>query len=98
MRTTDNRKNSLWKLLLALLLAFLMTTGSGSSRFSLAARAAEDTAAEDETEIVEEKCAELELPLYKVERANHSLETEDPMEDLSNLQWIMEKVKEFIKG
>ena len=49
-----------------------------------------------ETEIVEEKCAELELPLYKVERANHSLETDDPMEDLSNLQWIMEKVKDFL--
>ena len=47
------------------------------------------------TDIAGEKCAELELPLYKIEKANHSLETDDPIEDLSNLKWIMEKVEAF---
>ena len=49
------------------------------------------------TGIAEEKCAELELPLYKVERANHSLETDDPMADVANLEWIMEKVRSFLR-
>ena len=48
-----------------------------------------------DSDIAREKCAELELPLYKIERANHSLETDDPIEDLSNLKRIMEKVEVF---
>ena len=65
------------------------------SKFSAYGHIIVSSVERNDTEIAEEKCAELELPLYKVERANHSLETADPMEDLSNLKWIMEKVKDF---
>jgi phosphoglycolate phosphatase len=48
-----------------------------------------------ETAVAEDKCKELKLPLYKVEKANHSLETEDPIRDLANLSDVMAKVSAF---
>lgn len=47
------------------------------------------------TVIAEEKCKELNLKLYTVDKANHSLETDSPLEDISNLQKIMKEIELF---
>ena len=47
-----------------------------------------------DTAIVDEKCAELGLELYKYENANHSIETGDLIKDIDNIRNIMEKVAE----
>ncbi|MBP3199502.1 MAG: hypothetical protein J6N21_21230, partial [Butyrivibrio sp.] len=48
------------------------------------------------TDVAMSKCKELELELYKVDKANHSLETKSAIEDIRNLKGIMQKVKQFI--
>ncbi len=48
------------------------------------------------TDVASAKCDELELELYKVDKANHSLETNDVAEDIRNLKGIMKRVKHFI--
>ena len=48
------------------------------------------------TDVAESKCGEFELDLYKVENANHSLETESPLIDIKNIQDVMDKVNEYI--
>lgn len=49
------------------------------------------------TDVAEAKCNELGLELYKVEKANHSLETDTPMIDIINIRGVMDKVEEYIK-
>ena len=46
------------------------------------------------TEIADEGAKELNLELHKIDRANHSLETDSPMEDLVCLQEVMKRVEE----
>jgi len=48
------------------------------------------------TEIADVKSKELNLELYKIDRANHSLETDSPMEDIYNLQKVMGLVNDFL--
>ena len=50
------------------------------------------------TDVAQAKCDELELELYKVDKANHSLETDSAVADICNLKGIMEKVESFIKA
>ena len=50
------------------------------------------------TDIAEEKCREMNLKLYKVDKANHSLETDSALADISNLQGIMEEVGAFLNA
>ncbi len=50
------------------------------------------------TDIAMKKCGELDLELCKVDGANHSLETDVTVKDISNLSLIMEKVESFIKN
>ncbi len=50
------------------------------------------------TDIAESKCMELELELCKVDRANHSLETDSASDDIKNLEWIMQKVEQFFSN
>ena len=47
------------------------------------------------TEIASDKCNELGLELYTINKANHSLETKSVLEDIRNLKGIMQKVKHF---
>lgn len=47
-------------------------------------------------DVAEAKCKELELKLYTVDKANHSLETTHTAEDIRNLKDIMQKVKQYI--
>ncbi len=49
-----------------------------------------------ETGLVESKCEELHLELFKVGGANHSLETNDPIIDCSRLPGILDRVNSFI--
>ncbi len=42
------------------------------------------------------KCREKGLPLYVTEGANHSLETEDPLQDIKNLDVIMQHTYHYI--
>ncbi len=50
-----------------------------------------------ETALVKKECERLALPLHIFEKANHSLETGDVMQDLRNLQKIMEEAEAYIK-
>ncbi len=45
---------------------------------------------------IKEQCKRLELELYTVDGANHSLETDSVMADLANLAKIMEKVEQML--
>ena len=47
------------------------------------------------TELVESTCKELQLGLFKVVDANHSLETDDPIIDCRRLPEIVDKVNEI---
>ena len=47
-------------------------------------------------DLAEAKCKELELKLYTVDKANHSLETKHVATDIRNLQDIMQKAEQFI--
>lgn len=49
-----------------------------------------------ETEQVEKECDAMNLPLYKVVGANHSLETEDAIENIHNLGRVMDIVNRYI--
>ncbi|MBR6128349.1 MAG: hypothetical protein IKQ07_01810 [Bacteroidaceae bacterium] len=49
-----------------------------------------------DTELAETKCEELHLELYKVDGANHSLETNDPLIDCSRMPGILDKVNGMI--
>ena len=48
-----------------------------------------------ETKAVEEHCRRLNLPLYKTEGANHSLETGDVETDIGIMKEIMKTVREY---
>jgi phosphoglycolate phosphatase len=48
------------------------------------------------TEIADARSKELGLELHKIDRANHSLETDSPMEDLISLQAVMKRVESFL--
>ena len=50
-----------------------------------------------DTTLVDEKCAELGLGLYKYENANHSIETGAVIKDIDNIRKIMEEVECFLK-
>lgn len=49
-----------------------------------------------ETGTLADACQRKQIPLYRVEGANHSLETGDVMRDLQNLQETMKRVRRFI--
>ncbi len=42
-------------------------------------------------------CRERELPLYTIQKADHSLETGDVLTDIKNLRKIMEQTKTFLE-
>ena len=42
-------------------------------------------------------CAQREIPCYVTEGANHSLETADPLQDITSLQLIMQRTEAFIR-
>lgn len=48
------------------------------------------------TEDIIEGCKRLALPLFLMEKGNHSLETGDVLEDLKNIEQTMKQVNEFI--
>ncbi len=50
-----------------------------------------------DTKLVEEKCKELKLHLYKVEGANHSLEIGDAFIDVAQLPGIIGAVKMYVE-
>ena len=47
------------------------------------------------TKTVRERCRQLDIPLYEVEAANHSLETGDVEKDIKELRKIMKTVRAF---
>lgn len=47
-------------------------------------------------EVIAERCRERNLPLYVTRGANHSLETEDPLQDIQNLDVIMHHTWNYI--
>lgn len=49
------------------------------------------------TDDIVEGCKKLELPLFLTERGNHSLETGDVIEDLTNLEKVMKEVNVFME-
>lgn len=49
------------------------------------------------SDLIQELCREKKIPVYLTENGNHSLETGDVDRDLSNMRFIMEKVKEFLE-
>lgn len=48
------------------------------------------------TDDIIEECKKLKIPFFLTERANHSLETGDVLDDLRNIKRTMEQVNEFI--
>lgn len=50
------------------------------------------------TEVIVRECEQRGLPLYLTERANHSMEIGDALEDLAILQRIMEITGQYIRG
>ncbi len=51
-----------------------------------------------DTGLAEKKCRELEMDIFVVDRANHSLETGSVVTDVRNLADIMEKVTQYISS
>ena len=49
------------------------------------------------TETVRDSCRRLDIPLYEVEGANHSLETGDAEKDIRELRKIIKTVREFME-
>lgn len=49
------------------------------------------------TKVICSRCAEQEITLYEVEKANHSLETGDVELDLRNLQWMIRKMIQLLE-
>ena len=49
-----------------------------------------------DTRIIETLCRHMNIPLYKTEGANHSLETGDVEKDLAEMQKIIKTVREFV--
>ena len=49
-----------------------------------------------ETRLVEKECDAMELPLYRVIGANHSLESEDAIENIRNLSRVMEIIERYM--
>lgn len=49
------------------------------------------------TSMVEQECEKMGLPLYKIVAANHSLETDDPIENIENLNQIMGRIAQYIE-
>ena len=47
---------------------------------------------------IPEMCEGLQIPCELIPKANHSLETEDPLEDIRNLKKIMKATERFIAG
>ncbi len=50
-----------------------------------------------DTKLAETKCKELHLELYKVEGANHSLETDDPITDCKRIPGVLDKIDEMLE-
>lgn len=48
------------------------------------------------TSMVEQECNRMGLPLYKIVAANHSLETNDPIENIENLHMVMDIINKYI--
>ena len=51
-----------------------------------------------ETETLARLCREADVPLYRTEKANPSLETGDVLLDIRNLQTVMARAEAFIRG
>ncbi len=51
-----------------------------------------------DTKVIEEKCAERDIPLYETEGANHSLETGDVDADIREMRKVMKTVRAFAAG
>lgn len=49
-----------------------------------------------ETETVEKECKDKNIPLFKYENANHSLETGNVPVDIEYLSDVMEKIREYL--
>ncbi len=49
-----------------------------------------------DNELAEAKCEELELPLFNVEGANHSLETDDTMTDCIRMPAVLNRLSELM--
>ncbi|MCR4748728.1 MAG: hypothetical protein K5877_02820 [Lachnospiraceae bacterium] len=47
-------------------------------------------------DVIAKICCEKHLTVYRIADADHSLETGDVIKDISNLEFVMSKVKEFI--
>ncbi len=50
------------------------------------------------TEVVKRECERLRLPLYLVEKANHSLETGDTLRDIDTLRLVMARTAQYLDG
>ena len=51
-----------------------------------------------ETETLARLCREANVPLYRTENANHSLETGDVLSDIRNLQAVMARAEAFMRA
>ena len=56
-----------------------------------------DSSCYTESSPIPEICAELNIPCFVIQDANHSLETHDPQQDIRNLQEIIERTTSFIR-
>lgn len=49
------------------------------------------------TDEVKDGCTQRNLPLYIIEKGNHSLETGNVLQDIDNLKMIMQKTRDFLR-
>lgn len=50
-----------------------------------------------ESSFIEEKCSDLGYKMYMIDQGNHSLETQDTLEDIDRMKFIMTVVKNYLK-
>lgn len=50
-----------------------------------------------DTQVIQTACKEREIPLFITPKANHSMETEEPLYNIRLLEQIMEEVKQYIR-
>lgn len=51
-----------------------------------------------ETDVIRERCAEVRIPLYEYENANHSLEVGDTLENLRILENVIMRSREYLQS
>ncbi|MGI6006107.1 MAG: alpha/beta hydrolase [Ruminococcus sp.] len=49
-----------------------------------------------ETEMVRNRCHDMDIPLFETEGANHSLETGNVIKDLKNMETVMKHCQEYL--